>query len=91
MRPRKQEFGGILMENGAFYMNSVGNILRDRNRLSGQIAVYEMPDYSGAELDSEDDWIVAEALMRKHILSGGVPTTHGRPNRSPDHVSLKHT
>ena len=32
-RPRRQEFDGLMMENGAFYINRVENILRDKNRL----------------------------------------------------------
>ena len=29
-RPRRQEFEGVLMENGAFYINTVGNIIEAR-------------------------------------------------------------
>jgi CMP-N-acetylneuraminic acid synthetase len=67
-RPRRQDFQGLLMENGAFYINSVGNIKRDGNRLSGDIAIYEMEDYNFIEIDEDDDWIFAESLMYKHIL-----------------------
>jgi len=67
-RPRRQDFDGWLMENGAFYINTVGNILKHRNRLSGRVAVYEMPEYSAVEIDEEDDWLIAEKLMRKHVL-----------------------
>jgi YrbI family 3-deoxy-D-manno-octulosonate 8-phosphate phosphatase len=66
-RPRRQDFDGLLMENGAFYINMVKNILRDKNRLSGSIAIYEMPEYTSVEIDEEDDWIVAESLMRRHF------------------------
>lgn len=66
-RPRRQEFDGLLMENGAFYINRVENILRDGNRLSGRIGIYEMPEYSGIEIDEEDDWIIAESMMRNHL------------------------
>ena len=65
-RPRRQEFDGLFMENGAFYINRVGNIRKDKNRLSGNIAVYEMPEYSSVEIDEPDDWIVAEAVMRRN-------------------------
>ncbi|MFT3739991.1 MAG: HAD hydrolase family protein [Breznakibacter sp.] len=68
-RPRRQDFEGHLMENGAFYISTVGNILRDRNRLSGKIGVYEMPDYSAVEIDDPDDWTVAANLFQKHVLS----------------------
>lgn len=67
-RPRRQEFDGMLMENGAFYINTVANILQSRNRLSGRIGIYEMPEYTSFEIDEPDDWQVMENLMRKHIL-----------------------
>jgi N-acylneuraminate cytidylyltransferase len=68
-RPRRQDFDGILMENGAFYINSVGNILRDKNRLSGEIGIYEMPEYTAYEIDEPDDWVILEQLMKRHLLS----------------------
>jgi YrbI family 3-deoxy-D-manno-octulosonate 8-phosphate phosphatase len=68
-RPRRQDFNGILMENGAFYINSVSNILKYKNRLSGKIIVHEMDEFTGVELDEEDDWIIAERLMYKYILN----------------------
>ncbi|MGV3589348.1 MAG: cytidylyltransferase domain-containing protein [Adhaeribacter sp.] len=68
-RPRRQDFNGILMENGAFYINKVENIKKDRNRLSGKIGIYEMAEYTATEIDEEDDWLIAEALMKKHILA----------------------
>lgn len=67
-RPRRQNFSGMLMENGAFYINKVRNILESGNRLSGHIGVYEMPEYTATEIDEPDDWIVLENLMRKHVL-----------------------
>ena len=68
-RPRRQNFDGMLMENGAFYINSVKNIKAFKNRLSGKIGVYEMPEYTATEIDEPDDWIVLENLMQRHILS----------------------
>lgn len=68
-RPRRQNFDGMLMENGAFYINKVGTILESGNRLSGHIGIYEMPEYTATEIDEPDDWIVLENLMRKHVLS----------------------
>lgn len=65
-RPRRQDFDGLWMENGAFYINSVGNILRDKNRLSGKIGIYEMPAHSAVEIDDPDDWLVAARLFRKY-------------------------
>ena len=70
-RPRRQDFKGLLMENGAFYINKVKNILKNGNRLGGKIGIYEMPEYTATEIDEPDDWIILENLMRKHILSRG--------------------
>ncbi len=68
-RPRRQDFAGELMENGAFYINSIENIKKYNNRLSGKIGIYEMPEYTATEIDEESDWIVAESLMNKYILA----------------------
>ena len=67
-RPRRQEFDGMLMENGAFYINTVGNIFQSGNRLSGHIGIYEMPEYTSFEIDEPDDWQVMENLMQRHVL-----------------------
>lgn len=68
-RPRRQNFKGMLMENGAFYINTVKNILGNGNRLGGKIGIYEMPEYTATEIDEPDDWIILENLMRKHVLA----------------------
>lgn len=68
-RPRRQNFNGMLMENGAFYINTVGNVKESGNRLSGKIGIYEMPEYTATEIDEPDDWIILENLMRKYVLS----------------------
>ena len=68
-RPRRQNFEGQLMENGAFYINTVANIRTSGNRLSGKIGIYEMPEYTATEIDEPDDWVIIENLMRRHILS----------------------
>lgn len=68
-RPRRQNFSGMLMENGAFYINKVENILQSGNRLSGHIGIYEMPEYTATEIDEPNDWLILENLMRRHVLS----------------------
>ena len=67
-RPRRQEFAGTLMENGAFYISIVKNILDSGNRLSGRIGIYEMPEYTAAEIDEPEDWLYLEGLMQRHII-----------------------
>lgn len=67
-RPRRQDYKGTLIENGAFYISNVGNIKNTKNRISGDIGIYKMPEYSIIELDEPVDWIVAEEVMRNFIL-----------------------
>jgi N-acylneuraminate cytidylyltransferase len=68
-RPRRQEIDGIFIENGAFYINCVENILKYKNRLSGNIGLYEMPEYTSLEIDEPDDWEIAQLIMKKYILN----------------------
>ena len=63
-RPRRQEFKGLVAENGACYINSVQNILHNKCRLSGKITFYELPSYTSYEIDEEADWIIVETLMK---------------------------
>jgi N-acylneuraminate cytidylyltransferase len=67
-RPRRQDFAGSMMENGAFYLSAVKGIMDSHNRLNGKVGIYEMPDYSVLELDEEDDWLQGEYLMTKYVL-----------------------
>ncbi len=65
-RPRRQDFEGLVAETGACYINSVGNIKKDKCRLSGNITFYELPSYTAYEIDEESDWIIVEQLMKNY-------------------------
>lgn len=65
-RPRRQDFSGVLIENGAFYINSVSNIISSKSRLSGKISIYEMEEHKFVEIDEDIDWIIAETIMKKY-------------------------
>lgn len=69
-RPRRQDFKGMLMENGSFYISSVGAIVKSKNRLSGKISLYEMPEESGFEIDEPSDWTIVEGLLKNRQSSG---------------------
>ena len=64
-RPRRQDFQGILAENGACYINLVKNILENNCRISGKIITYEMPAETAYEIDEESDWLIVENLMQR--------------------------
>jgi N-acylneuraminate cytidylyltransferase len=67
-RPRRQDYKGDLIENGAFYISNISSIKTSENRISGNIGVYVMPDYSSIEIDEPLDWLVAESLMKQCII-----------------------
>ena len=74
-RPRRQEFDGYLVENGAFYITSKMSLLRTGNRVSGNIKAVEMNNDTFFEIDEPSDWIVIEALMKKN----GIVARHEIP------------
>lgn len=65
-RPRRQDFDGLFMENGAFYISKVKDILKSKNRVTKPYLIYEMPEHTGFEIDEVDDWLICEALLKKH-------------------------
>lgn len=66
-RPRRQEFQGLIAENGACYINSVKNIIHDKCRLSGKIGVYELPPETAYEIDEAKDFLIIENLMKANV------------------------
>lgn len=66
-RPRRQDFEGCLMENGAFYLTSRSALMQSRNRVSGKIRLYEMPEASAFEIDEPGDWDIIEGLLKRQL------------------------
>lgn len=66
-RPRRQEFDGYYVENGAFYITSKSMLIESRCRISGNIRVYEMKEDTYFEIDEPTDWIIIEQLLKKRI------------------------
>ena len=62
-RPRRQDFEGYFVENGAFYINTAENILKYKSRLSGKIGLYKMSELTYLELDSKYDFKAIEKLL----------------------------
>lgn len=65
-RPRRQEFEGYLVENGAFYITRRKDLLRTKNRVSGRMKAVEMNEDTFFEIDEPSDWLIIEALMKKN-------------------------
>lgn len=68
-RPRRQEFDGYLVENGAFYISSKEDLLKSKNRVSGNIKAVEMKEDTFFEIDEPSDWVIIEALMKKNGIT----------------------
>ncbi len=74
-RPRRQDHGGSLIENGALYITTRSALLASGCRLSGRIVAYEMGPTTYHEVDEADDWDVVEALLRRREHPSHVPRT----------------
>ncbi len=62
-RPRRQDWDGYYIENGAFYISSRKNILDSGCRISGKVAYWEMGPKTVFEVDEPDDWKVIEKFL----------------------------
>jgi N-acylneuraminate cytidylyltransferase len=66
-RPRRQEFNGFLVENGAFYIISREDFLKTNCRLVGRIGCQEMDEKSYYEIDEPSDWEIIEKFLESKI------------------------
>lgn len=67
-RPRRQDFAGCLMENGAFYLTRAKLLEDHGSRLGGHIGIHEMAAETAIEIDDEIDWIIVEQLLLQRKL-----------------------
>lgn len=64
-RPRRQEFNGYLVENGAFYITSRERLIRTGCRISGNIRAFEMNEATYFEIDEPLDWMMIEEQLKR--------------------------
>ncbi|TYB80162.1 acylneuraminate cytidylyltransferase [Bizionia saleffrena] len=62
-RPRRQDFEGLLVENGAVYTITKAALHQYKNRIGVNTATVKMPEDSLLEIDTESDWIAIEQLL----------------------------
>mmetsp|Transcript_5456 Transcript_5456/g.12901 ORF Transcript_5456/g.12901 Transcript_5456/m.12901 type:complete len:230 (+) Transcript_5456:105-794(+) len=65
-RPRRQDWNGELIENGAFYFTDKALLEKNECRLGGKMVLYEMPEHTLVELDSMVDWDIMQSLVTEH-------------------------
>lgn len=68
-RPRRQDFAGLLMENGAVYATTKDAFIKSKNRVSETIGLVEMPEETLMEIDSLSDWTIIENLLAERQKS----------------------
>lgn len=68
-RPRRQDFAGLLMENGAVYATTKVAFIKSENRVSESIGLVEMPEETLMEIDSLSDWTIIESLLAERQKS----------------------
>lgn len=68
-RPRRQDFKGTLMENGAFYLTRKNTLEDERCRLGGKIGIYEMSEETAVEIDEPEDWARVEKILLSRTQS----------------------
>lgn len=66
-RPRRQDFEGLLVENGAVYATTKAAFAHSKNRISGNIGLVEMDEESYTEIDSTSDWEIVTHLLAHRL------------------------
>ena len=62
-RGMRQDYNDVWVENGAFYITSRDQLLESKNRVSGNIGVYEMKPHQSVQIDTEHDFEFCEKLL----------------------------
>jgi len=71
-RPRRQDYDGYYVENGAFYITSKERLVKYKNRISGNIRAVEMVEDTFFEIDEPSDWVIIESLMKKNGIEAPI-------------------
>jgi len=66
-RPRRQDFKGCFVENGAVYTTTSQQFLSSKNRIGGNIGLVEMLEETYYEIDSMSDWMIVERLLMNRL------------------------
>lgn len=64
-RPRRQDFQGCIVENGAFYITKREILEKFSCRLGGKTGIYEMNETTYREIDEPADWDEVASLIIK--------------------------
>ncbi len=62
-RPRRQDIESVYVENGAFYITTKNNLLKNKLRYFKNIGIVEMPQEKSFQVDTYDDLSLIEKLI----------------------------
>ena len=62
-RLRCQNSSKRYLETGSFFITSKKNLLKSKNRISGNIGFVEIPKYRSFDIDTNDDLKLAEVII----------------------------
>ncbi len=66
-RPRRQDFKGLLVENGAVYTTTKEQFLESGIRIGRKVAVVKMSEDTLTEIDEKEDWVIMEKLLENRL------------------------
>lgn len=64
-KPRRQDYNGLLFENGAFYASRVRDIINSGQLISGRVCIVESDNHYNIDIDTPIDWLIAEAIAKE--------------------------
>lgn len=76
-RPRRQDITPEQMlyrETGSLYLTKTSIYETLHNRLGGEISLFVMDALEGIDIDAEEDFVLAEELLRRAALTDSVPS-----------------
>lgn len=66
-RPRRQDFKGALVENGAIYLTTKEQFEKSGVRIGGKIGLLKMREDTLYEIDEPEDWEIIEKLLKNRL------------------------
>ena len=66
-KKQRQRFSQCYFVNGAIYTFTIQCLMERHSRFDDKTIKYLMPQLDSIDLDSEDDWILAEALLAYQV------------------------
>ena len=66
-RPRRQQMPELLIENGAFYITTKGQLMKNKLRYSGKIGSVEMPLKRSFQIDTPDELELIRSIIKNGV------------------------